>query len=201
MFANGLQLFDLMRSEANTDPLTGLMNRRAFYNNIVDLERRAAAEKKSVFLILGDLDKFKSVNDLYGHVAGDTLIAQVGQTLTENSRTNDIVARIGGEEFIVAMVSDDLGQTASIADDLRAAVQHLVLNTKLGPRTFTISMGVAQQLEGEAILETLRRADEALYLAKSQGRNRVKTQEDMAVARLRKHTISPEEIARLRNIA
>lgn len=201
MVAYGRQLFDLMRSEADTDPLTGLLNRRAFYKNIVDLEARAAADKKSTFLILADLDKFKSVNDLYGHATGDTLIAQVAQTLTENSRTKDIVARIGGEEFLVALVADDLRQAAGIADDMRTAVQQVVLNTKLGPQTFTISMGVSQQLEGEAIVETLGRADEALYLAKSNGRNRVETQEDVAVARLREHANPPEEITQLRDTA
>jgi len=185
LVAYTIRLVSLIRTEANTDPLTGLLNRRAFHKVFEDMRMRTDKTQENLFIVLADLDKFKSVNDLYGHAAGDQLIKRTGQLMQQACEQNGAIARIGGEEFAVVIIADNLQAAAKLANKMRLSIQNLLLDTHRGPQSFTISMGVAQCIEGEGLQQTQDRADNALYLAKNLGRNRVVTQEHLAIFKLR----------------
>ena len=181
-------LLALTRHDANTDPLTGLLNRRAFGPAAEELNDTKTEERGSegLFIILADLDNFKQVNDSHGHLAGDRLIAKTARVLQQTCDTDAVIARIGGEEFIVALKSGSLDEVSELANRIRESVGAIRLNTKDGAKSFTISLGVAQHISPETLLQTRDRADEALYLAKAEGRNRVVTQEDVYLAGLKR---------------
>jgi diguanylate cyclase (GGDEF)-like protein len=150
------------------DGLTGLSNRRHFDDTLVLEWRRAMRNGMPLSLLLLDVDFFKIYNDEQGHQAGDDVLRGVANVLRETvQRAADIVARYGGEEFVVLLPETDAGHAQVIAETLRRGIEHL--------GTVTASLGVATQVpsrEGSAH-ELVRKADEALYLAKKQGRNRV----------------------------
>ena len=194
VFAYTSQLIRLMHLEANTDPLTGLLNRRAFQEKIKVLSNRAMSRQHGVFLILADLDKFKTINDTYGHGTGDKILTTVARTLQQQCGENAFAARIGGEEFVVALMTNTAGEAKIFANDLRAAVQGLVFETELDPIIVTISLGIAEQRQDETLLQTGSRADAALYLAKDKGRNCVMTEEDLVISKLKQQTLTPEPL-------
>jgi diguanylate cyclase (GGDEF)-like protein len=153
---------------ALVDPLTGLANRRAFDVHLESLE------PNSVLLVI-DIDRFKAYNDLEGHGSGDDCIKRVGRTLAANVlRSEDLIARWGGDEFAVVLHNIDLDDAIHVAERIRRAVAELAVLTHGGVESaLTVSIGVAAFLPGEATSELVRRADEALYRAKADGRNRV----------------------------
>jgi diguanylate cyclase (GGDEF)-like protein len=124
-----------------------------------------------------DIDRFKNVNDTYGHDAGDEVLRALADAGTTDIRGTDIFARIGGEEFVALLPETDLGQARAIAEKLRTALeqQDFVHNWHTGkPIPFTVSIGVAMRAPDEVkVEEVLKRADQALYKAKEDGRNRV----------------------------
>jgi diguanylate cyclase (GGDEF)-like protein len=121
-----------------------------------------------------DIDHFKRVNDLYGHDVGDQVIAAVARLAAEQcARMQTPVARLGGEEFAVLIEGQNLGGAITCAERLRAAISALRIDTTNGLLTLTCSFGVSEYQAGESIDELLKRADVALYAAKSGGRNRV----------------------------
>jgi len=155
------------------DPLSGCFNRRGFEQQYRRELARAARANTDIALVAIDLDHFKQVNDTYGHLVGDRVISEAGELLRANARTEDVVARTGGEEFVILAPNTSL-----------AGAQHLALRIveAFRRRTFaepqahvTVSVGVvADTVSDEGIAEDLRaRADEALYAAKRSGRNRV----------------------------
>jgi diguanylate cyclase (GGDEF)-like protein len=152
---------------AATDPLTGLQNRRAFMEQA---ERRLAAlgEAAKVCAIFVDIDSFKSLNDQFGHAAGDQTLAEVAQVLMDETVAQDSVSRIGGEEFAV-LRRGGLASALELAERLRSAIS--VIERPDG--YVTASFGVAEHRVGESIMALLDRADEALLRAKQSGRNRV----------------------------
>ncbi len=162
------------------DPLTGLYNRRYAYQHLQTISARAHDEEAPFAVLMMDLDRFKTVNDLYGHSTGDEVLREVSRRLQENLRGIDLIARIGGEEFFVAMPGTSADQAARVAERLREAVE----NTPVSSNTFcddvsvTVSIGVAALETTSGIrvsLETVvEQADRALYLAKGDGRNVVK---------------------------
>lgn len=154
---------DLNRLVADTDPLTGLWNRRGFDRNRQGLEAGS--------LIFLDLDNFKHVNDRLGHDAGDLVLRQTAVLLSNVLRQDELVARFGGEEFVVYLPGIDLGTAAQVADRIRNRAEQ-ALKTVIG--RVTLSAGVAQQRPGESFGDTLMRADEAVYMAKREGRNCVR---------------------------
>ncbi|MEJ7891761.1 MAG: diguanylate cyclase [Solirubrobacteraceae bacterium] len=159
-----------LHDSARTDPLTRLLNRRGFRELLdVELERCRRTNSRSAVLI-GDLDYFKEVNDRAGHAAGDQVLQRVARILQTGARKIDSAARIGGEEFVLILPdTDDLG-TLSIAERLRSAIQD-EFASDLVP--ITISFGIAAfPAQGETAGALLRAADEALYAAKANGRNR-----------------------------
>ncbi|RDI97157.1 sensor domain-containing diguanylate cyclase [Dyella solisilvae] len=171
--ADRVRLMDLLQKQAITDELTGLPNRREFLD-VVEAVMGADADL-SVFLL--DVDHFKKINDSYGHDVGDEVLRLLSEVAMASSRSEDIFARWGGEEFIAALPGVNIEQAKAVAEDLRARIeqqefQHHWRNGK--PIPFTVSIGVARRSSRERnILELIKRADQALYKAKQTGRNRV----------------------------
>lgn len=154
-------------SQARSDPLTGLSNRRKLTEFLSTLEELPAG-----FIML-DIDHFKSINDTYGHNAGDEILTLLAMLLTESVRETDMVARLGGEEFCVVLPEMGAEQCYHIAEKIRQAVEIHSFETEQGKVSVTISLGVAQHKEGEAHTTWIKRADKALYQSKEGGRNRV----------------------------
>jgi diguanylate cyclase (GGDEF)-like protein/PAS domain S-box-containing protein len=162
------------RKSVYCDHLTGVGNRRAFFE-AADLElTRNRRQPRPTALVLIDADHFKAVNDRHGHPAGDAVLRQFGQLLAATFRQVDIVARVGGEEFAVLLPSSTLEGALAVAERLRSLVERQTVPVDGGHIGYTISVGVAA-CEGESLsLEALmKRADGALYAAKAAGRNRV----------------------------
>lgn len=159
---------------AATDPLTGLRNRRAFFREAGSELRRARRYKLPVALLMIDIDRFKQVNDRFGHLAGDELLRQVAAVLTRELRATDIHARFGGEEFIALLVQTPASDVAPTAERLRRAIAELSVESLGNLFGTTASIGTAAVADGDVELdELLRYADAALYKAKSAGRDRV----------------------------
>jgi two-component system, cell cycle response regulator len=168
---------------ATTDGLTSLLNRRAF-TDIMDRELdRSDRCGSTVSLLLIDLDHFKAINDTRGHAGGDAVLAAVGKLLRGVARSYDVVARWGGEEFVVALPGADGAGAFSSAERLRSAIERLDVQDLEG-RTIpvTASIGVAERRPHEPLDVTVDRADRAMYSAKVGGRNRVCLSEDAVVA-------------------
>lgn len=158
-----------LEAEARVDLLTGLLNRRGF-NERVPLELAFSARRAtSVAIASFDVDHFKSVNDEWGHDVGDKVLARFGRVLAEQARTTDLVARIGGEEFVALLPDTDLAAAHEFAERVR----HALANTaEPGIPRVTASAGVAAAAAPEDVEVLLRNADFALYAAKSNGRDR-----------------------------
>lgn len=165
---------DKLHLMATTDGLSGLMNRRTFdqvlARELEDAERRC----QPVALLMIDIDRFKEINDNFGHPAGDEVIRRVSHLLCVNTRTMDAVARYGGEEFTMVLRNMNLLQAQSIAERLRTQIEAMAgLPEAL---RVTASIGIAVADEGETAASLIRRSDAALYNSKRTGRNRVSCQ-------------------------
>jgi diguanylate cyclase (GGDEF)-like protein len=160
------------RKAATTDGLTGLLNRRAFIEAATKMQAAQGARGDPVTLLMFDLDHFKSVNDRFGHATGDSVLKVFAQTAMGSVRVTDIVARLGGEEF-VAMVPETMEGACHVAERMRSAYEIaglLVDDIAVGS---TVSIGMATTYKALPDIDALLvRADEALYLAKREGRNR-----------------------------
>ena len=162
-----------LREQANTDPLTGLANRR-FFTQIANKELSLMRRQKEYFAVLMmDIDHFKNTNDTFGHAAGDYVLKQVARALTNAVRTEDTVARVGGEEFVVSSPYTNRLAAIVLAERLRKAVASLEIQYEGSHIPVTISIGIAlQPQDGDALDTILAAADERLYIAKHSGRNR-----------------------------
>lgn len=159
---------------ANTDPLTGLKNRRAFMETAEAQILQCRRYPHPLAALLIDIDHFKSINDRYGHHVGDQAIRRVTDTITNTLRDSDIVGRFGGEEFAALMPHTDLAAALVAAERLRQAVAGMKIGLlEGGPLSMTISIGLAMHEAGVSLDTLLMRADMALYRAKSSSRNRV----------------------------
>ena len=159
---------------ATTDPLTGLMNRRAFSNTLTAEAARAERCGASLSVLLLDIDHFKSINDRYGHPTGDAVIAQLGESIAAVVRPYDSIARWGGEEFVVLLPNADSDNAAIVAERIRQQIERLSVTAVSGEIVrFTASVGVATRVRHESHEALIERADQAMYLAKTSGRNRV----------------------------
>jgi two-component system cell cycle response regulator len=156
------------------DPLTGLYNRRFALNQIVGMAEAARMEGLTYAVMIIDLDRFKDVNDRWGHSAGDSVLAIVGDRLLANIRTGDLLARYGGEEFIVALPSTAEGEALAVAERLRHAVGDAPFPLTGGAEVrVTASIGVALGQPCEPVQGVIDRADRMLYASKRGGRDRV----------------------------
>jgi two-component system cell cycle response regulator len=160
---------------ANTDSLTGLLNRRAFMERMEQEMSRAQREKKPLSLILADIDHFKSVNDTYGHQIGDLVLQRFVGQLTTSTRPYDFLGRYGGEEFVVCLPGADGLKAASVSERMRRQVEDMETMLPDDSRSIriTASFGTASYSieSGKNIDLLIKRADDALYLAKNKGRN------------------------------
>lgn len=159
---------------ATTDGLTDVFNRSHFMN-LFELEaQRITRYGKSLSIISFDIDYFKSVNDTYGHHAGDQVLRAFAETISAGLRGSDIFARLGGEEFCALLLETDGPDGQQLADRLRRAVEELSVEVDGKTIQITVSIGATEWTNGDMETEeVLKRADKALYAAKEQGRNRV----------------------------
>jgi two-component system cell cycle response regulator len=167
-------------SLALTDELTGLYNRRYVVAHLEELVARVNAEGiTDTSLMMFDVDHFKAVNDHYGHPGGDDALRQLADRALRGVRSIDLVARLGGEEFVVVMPETNLRAAVTVAERLRAAVaaEPFFIHTAVDRHPITISIGVAVARLGDTVDTLLQRADDALYQAKNTGRNKVIAQD------------------------
>jgi len=161
---------------AITDPLTGLHNRRYMESHLKTLVEEAVQRGKALSLLITDIDYFKAVNDSYGHGAGDAVLMEFAARVRENIRGVDLACRLGGEEFVIVMPDTDLAKAYHVAERLRASIagRPFALDGGAAAPEVTTSVGVSSlERTGDNPESLLRRADQALYRAKRDGRNRV----------------------------
>ncbi|WP_316897508.1 diguanylate cyclase [Pseudodesulfovibrio indicus] len=159
---------------ARIDSMTGL-NNRAYFTELVELElERARRQGHPVCLVMFDADRFKLVNDTYGHDVGDQVLAGLARTVADSMRCTDILGRLGGEEFAALLLDTDLESAKLVAEKMRQVVEDATVSTEDGTVVdFTISLGIAEFSKDVPDLEHLLKfADQALYRAKAEGRNR-----------------------------
>lgn len=156
---------------AMTDALTGVGNRRRLDEALAAEINRAGRSGDALSAIMADVDHFKRVNDQYGHAAGDKVLARIGALLRSNTRLTDVVARFGGEEFVVLLPRATLAQAMAKAEKFRVALSANLIEPL--PAPVTASFGVAELAPAESAESLLGRADAALYRAKQGGRDRV----------------------------
>lgn len=167
---------ELSRQQATTDALTGLLNRRAFDEEMLKLTEDANLSHESLSLLMIDIDHFKKINDSHGHLIGDKVIRFVGTQLSKNVKGSDIVARIGGEEYAILLPSTLLDHASIVSESIRKKIEASNLkrmdnNQPIGK--VTISIGATNYRSGETNEKFLQRADDALYESKERGRNLV----------------------------
>jgi len=168
---------EALRFQATHDVLTGLSNRADILNTLRRELARGRRERRCVGVVLADLDRFKNINDTYGHQAGDAVLRQVSGRMLSSVRAYDSVGRYGGEEFLIVAPSSSGADVAGLAERVRRAIEASPLRTLAGEMGVTLSLGVAASRgEIEPCEDKLiHAADVALYRAKQLGRNRVET--------------------------
>jgi diguanylate cyclase (GGDEF)-like protein len=161
---------DEIRRLMLTDPLTGAANRRSF-DERCRAELEAGGDDARLGVVVADIDRFKSVNDTYGHAAGDTALVAFVAVMQQNTRDGDLVARLGGEEFCVLLPRNCIEEAMGVAERIRSAFHDTPIEGIDG--RLSASFGVACRRPGQDLDDLLRLADQALYRAKADGRNRV----------------------------
>lgn len=170
------QRLERVEHESTLDPLTGIGNRRRFDHTLREACDFARRDQRPVSLLMVDIDHFKRFNDTYGHQMGDQVLKLVARYMTESIREEDLAARYGGEEFGVILPGTQLTKAVEVGNLIRERVcNRKVINRKTGQSMgqITLSVGAAQFREGDEGSTLIERADEALYLAKNTGRNKV----------------------------
>lgn len=158
---------------AETDQLTEIYNRRAILNFLkMELDRSKNFHTEYV-LVMFDLDKFKNLNDRYGHLFGDEVLRKICRTITEDIKEEDKFGRYGGEEFLLLLPDTDLKKGVLIAERLRKEIENLKWKNDV---VVTISMGVIKNMKNDTLDMALERVDNLLYKAKNKGRNRIESQ-------------------------
>lgn len=170
------------RNDAVIDPLTSMLNRNALATRVTELAQQARVSRQPVAMIVADVDSFKAINDEHGHSVGDAVLRDLAHLIRAELRAYDLAYRLGGEEFMILLPGAEVADAAKIAYHLRSVVQH----AKLCGQSVTMSFGVGASRDGlfdyDDVFEA---ADQALYLAKHAGRNRVR------VAGGHRHTVAP----------
>lgn len=162
----------LIRTLAIHDELTGVVNRREVLRVASQEKHRNGRKGMPFCLCLMDVDHFKNINDRFGHMVGDEVLRRIASKIKDEIRATDCFGRYGGEEFLLVLTATDLSGAAELVERIRQSVAEMHL-TELGGQAVTISIGIAQNRDNEAIEHTLSRADKALYAAKASGRNRL----------------------------
>lgn len=167
------QALAVNRELATRDELTGLLNRRAMQDLIALEHRRSARSGRPLLLAQLDIDHFKPVNDTHGHATGDRALQAFANTVRSAVRDTDVLARWGGEEFVLMLSDTQLDGARELLERIRLAVAAMEIPHATGTLHLTVSAGLALHLPGDSVEHTLERADQALYTAKALGRNRV----------------------------
>ncbi len=173
-----------LQEELVTDELTRILNRRGLFERIEPFvnevryqienpEQRQGLIIHNFSLVFADVDKFKSINDTYGHAAGDAVLKEVAQRLRQNVRGSDIVGRYGGEEIVIGLLGASLDDAKTIAENLRQKIEEKPFSHDGKEINVTASFGVAALQKGQDTNAVIDQADKALYAAKENGRNRV----------------------------
>ena len=161
-----------METMATTDGLTGVLNRRHVMERLIKIREMAKRNAFSFVVVYVDLDFFKQVNDNYGHHVGDDVLKGFSRLMQDAVTEGDLVARLGGEEFLLVLVNADMQAAMPVIESLREATTGLRFDSAPALR-ISVSMGAAEFSAGESLDHFLARADDALYTAKESGRNRV----------------------------
>jgi diguanylate cyclase (GGDEF)-like protein len=167
------QVEDALSRAARSDPLTGLMNRRAMVERFEYQLSHYQRNRIPFAVLMGDIDHFKQINDTCGHAEGDRVLISIAEEMKENLRSQDLLARWGGEEFLILLPDTDLEGGITVAEKIRLQIAQSELRGEKKGLALTISFGVACYTEEQSIDDCIKAADEALYRAKQQGRNRV----------------------------
>lgn len=162
-----------LKEASSRDVLTSLLNRRALMEGLKEETERARRHGRRYVLAMLDVDHFKQINDCYGHEAGDRTLLALAELLRQRMRQYDLCGRWGGDEFLLLLPEAGFEGAVSMLDRIVHHVRALRIPAGTGQLTFTVSVGVAQYSPGEKHSETLARADQALYQAKQEGRDRV----------------------------
>lgn len=165
--------FQVAEHQARTDSLTGLINRRAFFDSSAGLWAIAERHDRPLSIAMLDIDNFKSVNDRYGHDVGDRALAHVAHLLAEGYRACDLVARLGGEEFIVLLPETSLDDAFRLCERIRGLIEGHPMHIDGHVIPLTTSVGVATRKAHPTLKVLISEADQELYRAKARGRNRV----------------------------
>jgi diguanylate cyclase len=175
------QANEVLNQLSITDGLTRLHNHRFFQDHLTREIKRVTRSGELLSMLLTDIDDFKQLNDRFGHAAGDELLTRIAQILVDCVRDSDLVARYGGEEFVILALNCDLASAEQLAEKVRTAIAEssFILDDSLRPLRVTVSVGVATFRGNRK--RFFQRADEALYRAKSQGKNCVVVEQDVAV--------------------
>ena len=168
----GMEIVHRLTRTGETDPLTGVLNRRGLENRLASVVHEGPAGSVTHAVVMADIDRFKCVNDTWGHDAGDAVIAALGRLLGEGARDSDFVVRWGGEEFLVVLVNTEAGTARLFAETVRTRLESL-RHACLAGGSVTASFGIALWRNGQDLSGVCRQADAALYRAKRDGRNRV----------------------------
>lgn len=160
---------------ARHDALTGLLNRRGFHDLAHNLWSNALRKQRTIAIIMLDIDYFKQINDKFGHTTGDQVLIEIAQLLTAKCRAGDLLARWGGEEFIILLPETPQEQARILAERIRISVEALSVSFKQAHITTTVSLGLAERSATQTLNELIHQADKHLYLAKENGRNQTHT--------------------------
>lgn len=163
---------DLLGDIASSDPLTGLLNRRAMEPHLAEAKSGAENQGKLFSLIICDIDDFKKVNDVYGHALGDQVLREISATFKSNLRDSDYACRWGGEEFLM-LVPGDMAIAAAVAERLRSEVSKLTFDSEHGIFSVTMTFGISVYITGYRIEKLIKIADDNLYIGKRNGKNQV----------------------------
>ncbi|GAA6198386.1 hypothetical protein NBRC116598_38310 [Pseudophaeobacter arcticus] len=185
--------YELLQVEANTDPLTQVSNRRPFLKTLESQFDRAQQRGFPMSVAMLDVDHFKSINDRYGHDAGDKTLQQLSSMLIREFRSIDLVGRLGGEEFALVFPDTDLIGAYAACERLRSTIQSSEISAGANKIRLTVSIGLTNICNSvNAAAALLKRADELLYVAKNSGRNQVMAEGGLMVPSKAKNTSSME---------
>ena len=165
---------------ANTDPLTRLSNRRAFFRTAEAMLRTAETQNRFCALMVIDADYFKDINDSYGHAIGDKALVGIADVLRDNFRQTDLICRVGGEEFAVLLPGLDVSRAEPLAQRVVNAVSQSPITEDNIIIEYSVSCGIADTTTSYQLQALFKEADDAMYLAKERGRNRVARRDEAA---------------------